>query len=293
MKKIITLSLGLLLSVSSLAAPAVSPVATSVNHEAKLTSSILLWMRADKPRQVSMDRWAGPHAKIISASPSLSEYRQLHFNEVNTGLWPAIEGVQTQIPADRKIDGVADVTLKSYEAIALGEKQSQLAQADEINLFSRTLLYAASPDNSKWYQLGGQPTQARAMVFIRKRDEISEALFQQFINQELAPSLANLNANGLTELRSHAYDKYNQAQWDSPNVAHDNPPEAQFQAALILGFQSPQAMSDFFDSENLKPISQRLAQFSRAVHAYQLEKTLTFIHNGEQMPVHDTLENKQ
>lgn len=78
----------------------------------------------------------------------MSEYRQLHFNEVNPGLWPAIEGVQTQIPADRKIDGVADVTLKSYEAIALGEKQSQLAQADEINLFSRTLLYAASPDNS-------------------------------------------------------------------------------------------------------------------------------------------------
>lgn len=58
MKKIITLSLGLLLSVSSLAAPAVSPVATSVHHEAKLTSSILLWMRADKSRQVSMGRAA-------------------------------------------------------------------------------------------------------------------------------------------------------------------------------------------------------------------------------------------
>ncbi|WP_165009025.1 strictosidine synthase [Neisseria yangbaofengii] len=284
MKKIITLLLSSLLSVSSFAAPAVFPVSTSVNHEAKLSSTILLWMRADKPRQVSMDRWAGPHAKIISANPSLSEYRQLHFKEVNTGLWPAIEGVQTQIPADRKIDGVADVTLKSYDAIALGEKQSRLAQADEINLFSRTLLYAASPDNSKWYQLNAQPTQTRVMVFIRKRDGISESLFQQFINQELAPSLANLNANGLTELRSHVYGKYNQAQWDSPNVAHDNPPEAQFQAALILGFQSPQAMTEFFESEALKPISQRLAQFSQAVHAYQLEKTLIFIDNGKQMP---------
>lgn len=76
-------------------------------------------------------------------------------------------------------------------------------------------------------------------------------------------------------------------------MAHDNLPEAQFQAALILGFQSHQAMSDFFDNENLKAISQRLAQFSRAVHAYQLEKTLKFIHNGEQIPVHDVLENKQ
>lgn len=282
MKKITTLLLGLLLNTGCFATPVVLPVSTSVNHEAKLSSSILLWMRTDKPRQVSMDRWAGPHAKIISANPSLAEYRQLHFNEVNTGLWPAIEGVQTQIPADRKIDGVADVTLKSYEAIALGEKYSQMAQADEINLFSRTLLYAASPDNSKWYQLDAQPTQAHVMVFLRKRDEVSESLFQQFINQELAPSLANLNANGLTELRSHVYGKYNQAQWDSPNVAHDNPPEAQFQAALILGFKNHQALTAFFESENLKPISQRLAQFSRAVHAYQLEKTLLFISNGKQ-----------
>jgi hypothetical protein len=29
-------------------------------------SSIMLWIRADQPRQQGMDYWKGPHSKIIS-----------------------------------------------------------------------------------------------------------------------------------------------------------------------------------------------------------------------------------
>ena len=36
-------------------------VATNVKSEKHLSSSILLWMRTDKPRQAGMDRWKGPH----------------------------------------------------------------------------------------------------------------------------------------------------------------------------------------------------------------------------------------
>ncbi|WP_202527597.1 hypothetical protein [Streptomyces sp. SID5770] len=73
-----------------------------------LTSSILLWVRADQPRQTGMDHWKGPHSRITSATPGLEEYRQIHLAEHNPGRWPATDGVQTSIPADRKIDGVAE-----------------------------------------------------------------------------------------------------------------------------------------------------------------------------------------
>ena len=43
-----------------------------------LASSILLWMRTDQPRQQGMEHWKGPHSKIISATPGLDEYRQIH-----------------------------------------------------------------------------------------------------------------------------------------------------------------------------------------------------------------------
>ena len=78
-----------------------------------LASSILLWMRTDQPRQQGMEHWKGPHSKIISASPGLDEDRQLHLEATNPGMWPATHGVETGIPADRKVDGVAEVTFAS------------------------------------------------------------------------------------------------------------------------------------------------------------------------------------
>lgn len=115
-------------------------VSTEIKFEKHLSSSILLWMRTDKPRQSGMDRWKGPHSKIISANKGLLEYRQIHFAESNPGLWQPIQGVETVIPTDRKIDGVADVTLKNMFSIFRGKKQNRLAYADEVNLFKRTIL---------------------------------------------------------------------------------------------------------------------------------------------------------
>jgi hypothetical protein len=73
-------------------------------------SSILLWMRTGQPRLQGMDHWKGPHSKIISVTPGFDEYRQIHLAENNPGLWPAISGVETVIPAERRTDGVAAVT---------------------------------------------------------------------------------------------------------------------------------------------------------------------------------------
>ena len=260
----------------------VMPVQTAVPVEKNVSSSVLLWMRADKPRQESMQRWQGPHSQIIAANQDLKEYRQIHFAEHNTGLWPAIDGVETRIPAERKIDGVADVTVKSGFS-AQDEKQSQLAQADEVNLFKRTILYAAVPENSKWYHVAdhNDVVNARSMVFIRKRPNISEHEFQQFINQELAPSLANIGK--LKELRATAYNPWDKSQWNSPNVPHDNAPEVQFHGVLILGFADRQAMRVFFQGDELKRLSNRMAVFSSAIHAYDVEKTLVFIDNGRRV----------
>ena len=72
------------------------------------TSSILLWVRTDQPRQTRMDHWKGSHSGIIPATPGLEEYRQIHLAETNPGLWPATPNVETDIPAARKIDGVAE-----------------------------------------------------------------------------------------------------------------------------------------------------------------------------------------
>src|SRR5438093_1094395 len=121
-----------------------SPSKAQANVRKHLSTSILLWVRTDQPRQTGMDHWKGPHSKIISATPGLEEYRQIHLAEVNPGLWPATPGVETEIPAERKIDGVAELTFQSPLSPLLGRKQTKLAFKDEINVFHRTEIQSLS-----------------------------------------------------------------------------------------------------------------------------------------------------
>ncbi len=249
-------------------------IRTNVKSEKHLSSSILLWMRTDKLRQAGMDRWKGPHSKIISANKGLWEYRQIHFAENNTGLWQPINAVEITIPSNRKIDGVADVTLKNLLSIFRGKKQNKLAFADEVNLFKRTILYAAFPKNSRWYEVAEPISKiaARAMVFFRKNEAVSEKDFQKFINEELTPALANIGI--LKELRNKVYNPWKQKQWNTPNVEHDNDKSVQFQASLMLGFENKNEM---------EKLSDRISVFCSAVHAYEIEETLTFVKEGKEL----------
>jgi len=287
MKKIATiLLLSLVTGPGTFAQNAVTnpvKVSTEVKFSKHLSSSILLWMRTGKPRQEGMDRWKGPHSKIISANKGLWEYRQIHLAENNPGLWPSIKGVETTIPSDRKIDGVADVTLKNIFSLLRGKKQNRLAYKDEVNLFKRTILYASFPKNSRWYKVT-EPThkiEARSIVFLRIKEGVKEDDFKKFIREELTPALANTGV--LQELRSKIYMPWKQKQWNTPNVAHDNPKEVQFQASLMLGFTDKNAMEEFFKGEDVKNLSDRLSVFCSAIHAYEIYETLTFVKDGKEL----------
>lgn len=285
MKKIIATVLLSIFAIVFVNAQNIEPqkIETKVSSTKHFSSSILLWMRTDKPRQAGMDRWKGPHSQIISANKGLYEYRQLHFAEKNEGLWQPIEGIETNIPQDRKIDGVADVTLKNLLSVFRGKKQNKLAYADEVNLFKRTILYASFPKNSKWYNVA-QPNEkidAGAMVFFRKKQGVTDKEFANFFNEELVPTLANFGK--LKELRSKVYEPWKQKQWNTPNVAHDNDEKDQFQASLMLGFSNKGEMEQFFKSDELKKTSERIALFCSAVNAYEIAETLTFVKDGKQL----------
>jgi hypothetical protein len=247
-------------------------------------SSILLWMRTDQPRQTGMDYWKGPHSKIITATPGFDEYRQLHLAETNPGLWPATPGVETAIPADRRIDGVAEVTFASVLSPLLGRKQTRLAYQDEINVFRRTLLYAGPPNSTRWYHVArpGEQVGARALIYLRRREGVSGRDFRKFINDELIPALANTGV--LRELRTQVFLPWSKRLWDTPNVAHDNPTDQRFHASLMLGFADASTRGDFFESDEIATLSDDLSTYASAVHAYDLSAALTYVKDGVILP---------
>ncbi|MGP4050290.1 strictosidine synthase [Streptomyces sp. 2A115] len=250
------------------------------------TSSILLWMRTDQPRQTGMDYWKGPHSGIISATPGLEEYRQIHLAEHNPGRWPTTTGVQTSIPTDRKIDGIAEVTFRSALAPTQGRKQTNLAHQDEINVFHRTLLYAGPPNSSRWYHVAGpdEKVGARALVYLRRRDEAAAGDLRKLIKKQLAPALAGTGA--LKELRTQTFLPWIEKLWDTPNVAHDNPHDQHFHASLILGFTDTKARDTFFTSNTIHDLSNQLTPLVSAIHAYDVTATLTYVKNGNILPHH-------
>jgi hypothetical protein len=260
---------------------------TSVPYAKKpFASSILLWVRNDQPRQKGMDYWKGPHSKIISVTPGFDEYRQIHLAETNPGIWPATPGVETAIPADRKVDGVAEVTFASVFSLLRGRKQTQLAYKDEINVFRRTLLYAGPPKSTRWYRVGrpGNTTGARAMVYLRKRDGVGTGAFRRYLTDTLVPAFARA---GVTELRTQVFLPWNQGLWNTPNVAHDNPADQRFHATVILGFADEAARSAFFAGEEIAALSGKLSGVASAVHAYELSAALTYVKNGVLLPEYE------
>ena len=249
-----------------------------------LVSSILLWMRTDQPRQQGMDHWKGPHSKIISATPGMEEYRQIHLAEHNPGLWPAISGVETVIPAERRTDGVAEVTFASVLAPLRGRRQTRLAYADEVNVFRRTLLYSGLPYSTRWYDVAapGEKVGARSLIYLRKRDGVRTGAFRRFLRDELVPAL--VKTGDLRELRTQVFMPWIKALWNTPNVAHDNPTNQRFHASLILGFTDADALRAFFGSAEIATLSGKLPEVVSAIHAYEVTEALTYVKDGKVLP---------
>jgi hypothetical protein len=261
-----------------------SPSAAQLDVKKHFTSSILLWVRTDQPRQTGMDHWKGPHSGIISATPGLAEYRQIHLAEHNPGLWPVTDRVETSIPVDRKIDGVAEVTFQSALSPLQGRKQTQLAYEDEINVFRRTLLYAGPPNSSRWYDVAGpgETVGARALVYLRRRDGVGAGEFRKFVKQQLVPALAGTGV--LKELRTQTFLPWIEKLWDTPNVAHDNPDDQHFHASLSFGFTDTAVRDAFFTSDVIEKLSNQLTPLASAIHAYDVAAALTYVKNGDILP---------
>lgn len=235
-------------------------------------------------RQTGLDYWKGPHSGIIAVTPGLEEYRQIHLADHNPGLWPTTIGVQTTIPEDRKIDGIAEVTFQSAPSPLKGRKQTALAYKDEINVFRRTLLYAGPPNTSRWYD-DASPAEtvgARAVIYLRRLPGVRPGEFRRLVKKELVPAFADTGM--LKELRTQSFMPWIQKMCDTPNVAHDNPADQRFHASIILGFADSAARAAFFSSTTVQNLSHQLTPVASAIHAYEVEAALTNIKRGRILP---------
>ncbi|MCD9153525.1 EthD domain-containing protein [Aeromicrobium duanguangcaii] len=237
-------------------------------HSTKpLALSLLLWVADGVRREQSMRRWKSTHADLTTATPGREEYRQLHVAQDSPGLWPAIPGVETQIPPDTRVDGVAEVTYASLAAAWRGRGLAADAREDEVHNFRRSLLYAGPPHSTRWYDVAGSvDTRIWLYVLLRRRPGVSPRGLRDFMRHGLIDDL--YGAGTLTELRTHVFLPWRRALWNSPRVAHDNPRDQRFHASISLGFGDRETLQEFLSGPVPEVLAVGLMSHAAAVHAY-------------------------
>lgn len=254
--------------------------ATAYSRE--FSSSILLWMRQDKTVREGKDYWSGGHAQIIASSPGTKQYRQLHISETEHSCWPSHPGLETQVPEQRRIDGIADVTFQNLAAPIFGRKQTALAFADEVNVFRRTILYAGLPGTARWYAtpLGGQHTTLRDIFFLRRASNVRTGSFRRYLYSTVVPAV--LGAEGVSELRTQAFMPWTAKTWNTPHVAHDNPIADRYHASVQLGFVDQQARAAFYHNA-AQQLNGSLIEVASAVHAFHIKQTKVYVDQGKKI----------
>lgn len=228
----------------------------------------LLWMAEGVPREKSMDRWKNRHSRLLLGLPTLEEYRQLHLAQDSPGVWPAVPGVETKIPPDRRVDGVAEATFGSLAAPRRGRAQALRAQEDEFRNFRRSLLYVGGRHATRWYEVAGtDETQTWLYVLLRYRNGVGPQRFRDFVRHDLVADLHDCAL--LTELRTQLFMPWSRALWNSPHVDHDNPPDQRFHASMILGFADEEQRAEFLAGPVPEVLAAGLTAHVSAVHAYE------------------------
>ncbi|SIS23465.1 SMP-30/gluconolactonase/LRE family protein [Williamsia sterculiae] len=245
----------------------------------KMTGAlVLVWVRSDRPRAASMEYWRGPHSQLVARTPGFREYRQHHFPAEATGLWPAVDGAETTIPVDRRLDGTPEVWFDGPLSNLKSLTYNPVVQRDERNVFSRTLLHATLPWGGRWYDTASADTGCRAVILLRRRPGASGSAFASTVLDRIGPTLAA--AAGVTETRAQVFQPFTKWMWNSPDVAHDYPTASQFHGVVVVGATDHATLHAALNSTEVAALGPRLTDTVAAIHAYPVATTYIYREHG-------------
>jgi hypothetical protein len=244
----------------------------------------LAWLRRDLPRQQALEYWRGPHGRIVGRTLGFREYRQHVFSQEDHGFWPALQDVETATPADRRPDGIAEVTFAGVWLMALGILlHGWRILLDEANVFGRTVMYGSRIGGVQWLRAGeGESAVARTVIMLRRKPGVSGAAFRAFVNQCLSPALDR--APGVLELRVQTFLPWLPYVWPAPGLAHDNPSTHHHHAVIVVGAADRAALDAVLRSAPVMATAAMQGAHCSAIHAYAVANTYVRCQDGRPHP---------
>ncbi|MFI7666804.1 hypothetical protein [Nocardia sp. NPDC049526] len=235
-------------------------------------------LRDDLPREVATAYWAGPHAEIVKKHPHILEYIQRQFSPTDHGYWPATPRVGTLVAPVWRMDGFAEVRLRSLTVAALTTPVHMRGVfLDEQNVFDRVLGQLTGPRGGRWWTNGHDDTALhRTAVLLRRRRGVRGRTFRRFVHDELGSAL---HAAGARDLRTYTFLPYTQLAHMTPGVSHDNPAHRRYHGALVIGASSRDHLAELLKSPRVSAVIGDQARVLTAAHAYTVERSVAVIRN--------------
>ncbi len=252
----------------------------------QLSSSILLWVRTDQPRQSGMDYWKGPHSGIISANPGLKEYRQIHLAEDNPGRWPATDSV-SRPPSPPTARSTASRMSPSRAC----SPRCRAASRTPWRTRTRSTCSAApcstpgsrarpvgttSPPRASRSALARSSTCAAAMASAARA-------FRTFVNKQLV-SVAGRDrcAEGAAHADVPALEP--EAVGHPRTWPTTTPMTSASTPRSCSGSSMTQRATRSSPADAVKDLSEQLTPIDSAVHAYDVTAALTYVKDGHVLP---------
>jgi hypothetical protein len=113
---------------------------------------------------------------------------------------------------------------------------------------------------------------------LRKRDAADVAAFRRFLKERFAPSVAA--SEYVLKLRVHLFEEVDATRPDAAGVAHAEPSQESYQAAVEIAFANPLDMTSFFASEAFDAAATDFGRYVAHAAPFPERSAYTFVYNG-------------
>jgi hypothetical protein len=256
------------------------------DQDGRVAFYVLLWKRRGISLELFDDYWRNVHGPVCARLPGQYQYWQLHVAHNEGGVWPELPDINYSTPPELQFDGIAELTFRSEADRTTWFKAAAILMDDEHNLFRKAIGYNTNPGNSRTYVDGiatgdpnGAPGLPKLHVIIRKADKASVSEFREYLSETFAPAAAASDL--LLKLRIHLFEEVDASRPDAAGVAHAEPRQDSYDAAVEIAFANRLDMEAFFASDAYSKASRDQARYIKQISAFPERSAYTFVYNGE------------
>jgi sugar lactone lactonase YvrE len=237
----------------------------------KITGSVtLIRFGAAQSRESNLAQWSGPHAQLVALDPSTLDFYQYYLSADSNGIWPVCADVETEIPANERVDAVDEVILRGALHFPPRVAVAGHEHADETRTFSYVDRYVTAVKGGRVVCAGDhRAVAARCVVLVRKRDSASDANFGRFVNNRLMPALAD--ARVVVELRAQVFGSRQHRESGVPAAGRKRSSTTGYHASIVVGARDDDALAAVLAGMAKSAAEQR--EHCVAIHAYRAERT--------------------